>query len=209
MMTSTPFGTEDECLFGSAREQIFQRIYNLRITYPQADLIVHANDVKSCFRQVKLHPDIIGAFSYIISDMLYLSCGLPFGTDFSPQNWEPVRRILEILATKLFEDKSLHEKHRKYLDQLVFDRSLGKSKHSRTFEKAVADKLNPGVLNPDGTPLSTPHNFYVDDDVYCEVWLLERVEQAIAASIDAVFLLLGESNNQISTCAKTQSRSIK
>jgi hypothetical protein len=45
---------------------------------------IHANDVKSCFRQVKLHPDIMGAFSYIIADMLYLLCGLLFGTDFSP-----------------------------------------------------------------------------------------------------------------------------
>jgi hypothetical protein len=88
MMTSTPFGTEEDCRFGNVPQQIFTRIYNLRISFPEQYIIVHANDVKSCFRQIKLHPDIMAAFSYIIADQLFLSCGLPFGTDFSPQNWE-------------------------------------------------------------------------------------------------------------------------
>jgi hypothetical protein len=194
MMTSTPLGTEEDCKFGSAREKILQRIYNLRVSYPDKDIIVHANDVKSCFRQVKLHPDIMGAFSYIISDLLYLSCGLPFGTDFSPQNWEPVRQILEILAEKLFTDKSLRTKHRQYLDQLVFDRALGSKQGRRTFTKAKRDELNQGVVGSDGKPQDAPHNFYVDDDVYSEMWDLERVEQVVAASIEAVFILLGPSN---------------
>jgi hypothetical protein len=36
MMTSTPLGTEEDCKFGTAREKILQRIYNLRVTYPQS-----------------------------------------------------------------------------------------------------------------------------------------------------------------------------
>jgi hypothetical protein len=49
VMTSTPVGTEEECTFGKVRETIYTRIYNLCITYPMHDLVVHANNVKSAF----------------------------------------------------------------------------------------------------------------------------------------------------------------
>jgi len=126
MMTSTRFGTEMLCLYGDTFVQLLERIYDLRITYPLLDIILHANDVKSCFKQLKLHPDIMPAFSIIIADFLFLQSALPFGTDFSPQNWEPVRRLIEILAEKLFSDKSVVAKHRKYRDELHGEPSLGK-----------------------------------------------------------------------------------
>jgi hypothetical protein len=74
------------------------------------DIITHANDVKLSFKQIKLHPDIIGVFAYIIANQLFLSCGQPLGTDFFPSDWEIVCQ-LEKLATSLFEDGSLHQKH--------------------------------------------------------------------------------------------------
>ena len=191
MMTSTHLGVEDDCLFGDVRERIWTRAYNLRVTYPAQDLIVHANDVKSCFRQIKLHPDVFGAFSYLIADQLFLSCGLPFGTDFSPQNWEPLRRILERLAEALFEDSSLRAKHRKYLDQIEYDQALGKCAH---IAQAVADRYNQGVLDAQGNPVNTPHFYYVDDGVYVELFDIDRIEQSLASSIEAIFILLGDSN---------------
>ena len=187
MMTSTKFGVEDDCLFGDARQRTWRRIYNLRITYPASDIVVHANDVKSCFRQIKLHPDVMGAFSYIISDVLFLSCGLPFGTDFSPQNWEPFRRILELLSERLFDDDSLRTKHRKYLDQLEFDQSLGKSQ-ARPFTAAASDSLNTGVLDPSGSPVPTPHNYYVDDGINAEVLDRIRIKKALSLQASRQFL---------------------
>ena len=46
----------------------------------------------------------------------------------------------------------------------------------------------------DGSVAPTPHYFFVDDGCYAEVFAKDRIEQAVAASIEAVFLLLGESN---------------
>ena len=42
----------------------------------------------------------------------------------------------------------------------------------------------------------TPHNLYVDDDVYAEVYTTDRIriEQAIASGIEAVFTILGDSD---------------
>lgn len=43
-------------------------------------------------------------------------------------------------------------------------------------------------------PATTPHGVYVDDTIYLDVADKHRFEQAIAASIKAIFVLLGESN---------------
>ena len=62
--------------------------------------LFHDNDVKSCFHQIKHHPDIVVAFSYILAKYLFfqIQIGLAFGTDLSPANWEAIRRIQSALA---------------------------------------------------------------------------------------------------------------
>lgn len=191
MFTSTAEGTELQCDFGDTLLRLLTRIWNLRITYPNKDIVLHANDVKSCFRQLKHHPDVMGAFSYIIDEYLFLQCSLTFGSDFSPANWEVVRRIAEKLAESLFDDTSLISKHRQYLDRLRWKKDLGKK--SAVFSPAKEDDINHGVLNDQGEPINTPHAFYVDDDVYGEMFDVRRIEQAVAASIEAIFILLGPS----------------
>ena len=194
MMTSTPLGTEMYCLYGDTFKTLLNRIYDLRITYPSTDIITHANNIKLCFKQMELHPNIAPAFSIIVADFLYLQSALPFGTDFSPQNWEPVRRLVEILAEKLFDDKSLPDKHRKYLDQLKWEPTLGKATRAFTPAKPCTQRV--GVLDSSGTPRPTPQRLFVDDSVYAEVYEEDRVriEQTIAAGIEAIFVLLGYSD---------------
>ena len=192
MMTSTPLGSEEPCLFGSTKDEILTRIYSLRADSPTLDIVSHANDVKSAFRQIKLHPDILGAFSYIIADQLFLSCGQPFGADFCPANWEIVRQVLEQLATALFDDETLCMKHRKYLDRLHWDRSLGKT-HGTAFTRAIRDPNLPSPRTSIGALAPTPHSVYVDDGIYIEFFDIARIERAAAASIEAIFILLGPS----------------
>ena len=192
MMTSTPLGSEEPCLFGTTKDEILTRIYTLRADSPTLDIISHANDVKSAFRQIKLHPDILGAFSYIIADQLFLSCGQPFGADFCPANWEIVRQVLERLATALFDDNTLCTKHRKYLDRLQWDRSLGTTEGS-AFTRAMRDPNLPSPRTSLGTLAPTPHSVYVDDGIYVDLFDKNRIERAAAASIEAIFILLGPS----------------
>ena len=75
-MTSMPHGSELQCEFGNVREEILARAYNLRVSYPTDDIVAHANDVKSCFHQIKHHPDVAGAFSYILADHLFFQVGI-------------------------------------------------------------------------------------------------------------------------------------
>lgn len=194
MMTSTHLGTELECLYGDTFITLLERIWDLRITYPDKDIVTHANDVKSCFKQMKLHPDVMPAFSIIIADFLYLQAALPFGTDFSPQNWEPVRRLIEILSEKLFNDPSLRTKHRQYLDQIQWEPSLGNVR--ARFVPAKACSQRRGVLDENGLPVPTPQRLFVDDSVYADIYEETRIrmEQTIAAGIETIFILLGESD---------------
>ena len=60
MMTPDAKKTELRCEFGDVKLRVLIRIWNLRITYPKLDIALHANDVKSCFRQLKHHPDVMG-----------------------------------------------------------------------------------------------------------------------------------------------------
>ena len=192
-MTSTPRGSELTCLFGSVHTDILIPAYNLRISYPDDDIVMHANDIKSRFCQIKHHPDVAGAFLYVLADYLFLQIGLAFGADFSPANWEAVRRAQSALAERLFSDTSLIVKHHAVLNKIRWCCSLRGSRCPR-FTKAFRDALNPGVMDNTGSPAQTPHGVYVDDDIYLDVADPRCFEQAIAASIEVIFILLDASN---------------
>ena len=190
LMTSTHEGVELQCEFGHTWHNILKRVWNLRISYPHSDIVIHANDVKSCFRQIKHHPDVAGAFCFVVSDYLYAQFGLSFGADFSPPIWEICRRMAEQMAAKLFDDTTLVDKHAKYLSQLQWGKKLGKK---TDFVQAVACSKHQGVLDEQGRAPPTPHHYFVDDGLYAEVFDKPRILQATAASIETIFLLLGES----------------
>ena len=111
-MTSTKTNGELKCEYGTVLRDILTRAWNLRITYPHTDLAIYANNAAGAFRQLKVHPDCMPAFSCIVADFIFLQCGQAFGTGFAPANWEAPRQIAEILATTLFDNKSLCDKHR-------------------------------------------------------------------------------------------------
>lgn len=77
------FGSKLHCKFGSVRETILTCAYKLHITYPYDNIVVHAN----------YHPDVIGAFSYIMAEYLFFKLGLAFGNDSSPTFWEAMCQI--------------------------------------------------------------------------------------------------------------------
>ncbi len=49
LMTSTNQGTELNCTFGTVMTDFLTHIWNLHISFPQQDIAIHANNVKSCF----------------------------------------------------------------------------------------------------------------------------------------------------------------
>eukprot|EP00957_Ditylum_brightwellii_P060279 4577840-Ditylum_brightwellii.AAC.1 len=69
---------EPEVIFGQALPKHLIRIWNLRISYPDDDIILWDDDATGAFRQCKLHPDIAQVFCFIIEQLLFVPCGNTF-----------------------------------------------------------------------------------------------------------------------------------
>ena len=94
----------------------------------------------------------------------------------------------------MFQDKTLRTKYRQYLDCTQLQQSLGSTKARFTVATPIC--INKGVLDEDVNAANTPHDMFVDDDIYADVHKIthERVEQAAAASIEAILTTLGDSD---------------
>ena len=77
---------------------------------------------------------------------------------------------------------------------LHWDPTLGNP--AACFVPAKLCTQHTGVLDSEGHPKPTPQRLFVDDSVYAEVFqaLRTRLEQAIACGIEAIFILLGQSD---------------
>jgi hypothetical protein len=58
----TPVAQEAPVTFGHVKSQIYTDIYNTRISYPTATILLGLADVKACFRYPRIHADLTGAF---------------------------------------------------------------------------------------------------------------------------------------------------
>ena len=77
---------------------------------------------------------------------------------------------------------------------MKWQHSLGSQKAK--FTVATPNDMNKGVLDESGEAVNTPQDMFVDDLVYADVFgvVNQRMEQAAAASIEAIFTTLGESD---------------
>jgi len=95
------------------------------------------------------------------------------------------------MSQALFDDDTLVQKHKHILTQLQWGHTLGRPRH---LIQATPCPMHHSVIDSLGRPENTPHYFYVDDGIYCEVYQKHRIHWAAAASIKAIFCLLREPN---------------
>ena len=109
----TPIDEEAEVTFGTAKYDFYWLIYNLRISYPKAPIFLALADVKACFRFPRIHPDLAGAFGFLISNFFCLAVAMVFGSNTSSRCWEPFRRAIEGLTVNFANRLDLVNKHKK------------------------------------------------------------------------------------------------
>ena len=97
----TPIDNEPEVTFGTAKHDFYWLIYNLRISYPNAPILLALADIKACFRFPRIHPDLTGAFGFLVGNLYCLAIAMVFGSNTSAASWEPFRRAIEGLSKKL------------------------------------------------------------------------------------------------------------
>ena len=116
--------TEPEIVYGTTFMRHLENIWNLRITHPTKELLLFDDDVKGAFRHCKYHPDLASAFSFIISNLLYIPLGGTFGSITSPANFEPIARARTHLAEVLSDRRDLLENTNISLTKLNFQKNL-------------------------------------------------------------------------------------
>ena len=183
-MTHT--ANEPDLIYGTTWNRHLTQIWNLRISYPDEDILVFDDDVSGAFRHAKHNPDIASAISFVIGELLFIPTGQTFGSNTSPANFEPIARARTILATHLDGQPNLVEKHKLILDKVTFsDPPTSKT----TFVKAIPDTIHKGVFDKKGKRKRPQHNMFVDDNLMANI--LRLMKQTMAASIESLLIILG------------------
>jgi hypothetical protein len=117
----TPIAQEAPVTFGHVKSQIYIDIYNTRISYPTATILLGLSNVKACFRFPRIHADLTGAFGFIADELYNLATAVVFGLTASASSWEALRQAIKAL-TKVFANRpNLVIKYKKILDMLRWE----------------------------------------------------------------------------------------
>ena len=166
-----------------------RRIYNLRIIYKLKEILLFDDDDSGALSHIKMYPDIVGEYAFIIGHTLYVPIGSVFGSNVSPHNWE----VIALSRTKLSEwlqtqpnIREIEEKHKDLPDLIKFPDDVFSPREE--FTQAAPDSKNKGVKE-DGVRLPTQNVIFVDDTLMVDTW--EHLRSSLAASVEALFTLLG------------------
>ena len=66
-------------IFGKAKQKLYTNIYNTRISYPLAMILLAMGDTKACIRFAWIHADLTGAFVFFANDLYNLATAMVFG----------------------------------------------------------------------------------------------------------------------------------
>ena len=99
-----PVAKEAPITFGQVKGQVYVDIYNTRISYPNARILLGLANIKACFRFARIHADLTGAFGFIVDDLFNLTMAMGFGSTASASSWEAFHRVIEVL-TKVFTNR--------------------------------------------------------------------------------------------------------
>jgi hypothetical protein len=175
--------------FGNTKDLFFTDMYNLRIDDPEREYWIGTADVKACFRFPKLHPDITGAFSFMMGFMkiFFLMTAMVFGFKSSANSWEPFRRAIEIMSAVCFDnigdDSTIHQE---YVDMVNFG---DLPSPDEKFTKAKPCSINKGYRDENGNRKATPARMYVDDALFIAAY--DQMKRMLRAIVEAIFIVCG------------------
>ena len=186
MNMMTPIDAELTVTFGTAFLMLCTWIWNLRISYPNEDILLAFVDISSCFRFPRMAADLAGAFGFIIGTCFFAANAGVFGSVISASSWEPHRIAIAAIAQACF---ICHHLISKYSDLLSLIRFDVPAPANTQFVQAQRCSRNNGVFDQHNNRLPTPHNIYVDDDLLAEI--RPCMPQALASAFEAIFTVMG------------------
>jgi hypothetical protein len=191
----TPVAQEAPITFGRVKIQLYIDIYNTRVSYPLAVILLAISDIKACFWFAGIHVELTGAFGFIADDYYNLATAMIFGSSTSASSWEPFRQAIEKLSEVYADQPDLVNKHEKYLDMIGWT----ELDPNTLITPAVACEINTGILAADGIKKNLPAWIYVDDALLLghSKW---HIVMKLAALIKTIFIVMGEPDTTVRQC---------
>jgi len=121
MNMMTPMGNELEVSFGNTFPKLCAWIWNLRITYPNEDILLAFVDISSCFRFPRIAADLAEAFGFIVGTCFFAANAGVFGSVGSASWWEPYRLAIAAIAQACCLCIGLFKKYADLLELVRFD----------------------------------------------------------------------------------------
>jgi hypothetical protein len=197
----TPMDNEAPITFGSTKIQFLVDIYNTRISFPDAPILLGTANIKACFCFPRIHADLTGAFGFLAGGHFFLAIAMVFGSIASASSWEPFRRAIEALSAVYANRPDLVWNHQKYLNMInwaTIDPSV-------VLTKAVACAINQGVLDDKGVARPRPARIFVDDSLLLAI-SKGIMMMSLAALIEAIFVVMGVPDTSIRQCPLAQDK---
>ncbi len=155
----TPVAQEAPITFGRVNIQLYIDIYNTRIIYPLAVILLAMGNIKAWSWFACIHADLTGAFSFIADDYFNLATAMFFGSTTSSLSWEPFQQAIETLSEVYTNWLNLVSKQKKYMDTIGW----AELNPNTPIIPAVACNINTGIVAADRTKKKLPAQIYVDD----------------------------------------------
>jgi hypothetical protein len=191
----TPVAQEAPVTFGHVKSQIYMDIYNTRISYPTATILLGLADVKACFRYPRIHADSTGAFGFIADKLYNLATAMVFGSTASASSWEAFRRAIEAL-TKVFANRpDLVVRHKKFIDMLKWEEIDPSAKLTPAFSCTI----NCGIMDDAENRIDLPARIYVDNALMLALDA-DHMKMVLAATIKAIFIVMGKPDIAVRQC---------
>ena len=161
-------------------------IYNTRISFPNAPILLGTADIKACVQFPQIHANLTGVFGFIAGGHFNLAIAMVFGSIASASSWEPFRRAIKALSAVYANRPDLVRKHKKYFNMI----NWADIDPSIVLTKAVACTINQGVLDDKGVARPRPARIFVKDSLLLATsrWTMMM---ALAALIEAIFVVMG------------------
>lgn len=169
--------------YQTALKRLWQRVYNLRISHPDDDIIVYKDDLVSAFRRLQYHPDAAAAYAFVLGAFLIIPIGMVFGARDAPS-----------LFCMLSELRSFASRHAHKLpiqrptSSLIDNVSFAHPAPSTPLQPAFPDSRNKGT---DGSRPGHQPTF-VDDTIMAEIRSVIRI--AAENSVLTASLFVGHSD---------------
>ena len=78
--------------YGSDFSRRLTKICNLRIYYPNEELLPHDDDVSGAFKYTKYHPDVAAEHYFKLDENICIPLGIIFSSNVSPHEFQVISK---------------------------------------------------------------------------------------------------------------------